>query len=139
MNRKFDIILFGATGFTGKLVAEYLSKHANTENISWAIAGRDTEKLIAVSNTLSENKPAIITADINDVISLRNMVSQTKILMNTVGPFNIYGKDVVTSCIESGTHYLDITGEPSFVADLYNNHFQSAANYKACRLILLRG
>ena len=132
MDRKYDIVLFGATGFTGKLVAQYLSKHAYTENISWAIAGRDAEKLIDVSNTLSENKPAIITADINDVISLRNMVSQTKILMNTVGPFNIYGKDVVTSCIESGTHYLDITGEPSFVADLYNNHFQSATGYKAC-------
>jgi len=132
MSRKYDIILFGATGFTGKLVTEYLSKNANTENISWAIAGRDAEKLTAVSNTLSENKPAIITADINDVISLRNMVSQTKILMNTVGPFNIYGKDVVTSCIESGTHYLDITGEPSFVADLYNNHFQSAIDHKAC-------
>jgi short subunit dehydrogenase-like uncharacterized protein len=132
MNRKFDIILFGATGFTGKLVAEYLSKHANTENISWAIAGRDAEKLMVVSNALSENKPAIITADVNDVISLKNMVSQTKILMSTVGPFNRYGKDVVTSCIESGTHYLDITGEPSFVADLYNNHFQSAADHKAC-------
>jgi len=132
MNRKFDIILFGATGFTGKLVAAYLSKHAKTEKISWAIAGRDTVKLMAVSNTILENKPEIITADINDLVSLRNMVAQTKILMNTVGPFNIYGKDVVTSCIESGTHYLDITGEPSFVANLFNNHFQSAVEHKAC-------
>jgi len=132
MSRKFDIILFGATGFTGKLVAKYLSSHANTENITWAIAGRDEEKLIAVSNTLSANKPSIITADINDGLSLRTMVSQTKILMNTVGPFNVYGKDVVKACIESGTHYLDITGEPSFVADLYNNHFQAASDQKTC-------
>lgn len=132
MERKFDIILFGSTGFTGQLIASYLSEHSLNENITWAIAGRDKEKLLQVFNTLPAAKPEIITADIKDSQGLRTMTSQTKILMNAVGPFNWYGKNVVEACIETQTHYLDITGEPSFVADIYNHYFQKASDQKTC-------
>lgn len=132
MNDRYDIILFGATGFTGALIAQYLDKKASSEGIKWAIAGRDDAKLQKVKSTLQHTRPDIITADINDVTSLHLMTSRTKILMNAVGPFNTYGKDVVKSCIRNSTHYLDITGEPSFVADIYNNLFDDAINNKSC-------
>lgn len=132
MNKSFDIILFGATGFTGQLVAKYLSEHAGKEQIKWAIAGRDQEKLLKVLESLEGNRPEVITADIQDGLSLREMTAQTAVLMNAVGPFNWYGRNVVKACIETHTHYLDITGEPSFIADIYNNYFQNAEENQSC-------
>lgn len=132
MSKSFDIILFGATGFTGQLVAKYLSEHAGKENIKWAIAGRDQEKLLKVLESLQGNRPEVITADIQDDLSLREMAAQTAVLMNAVGPFNWYGRNVVKACIETQTHYLDITGEPSFIADIYNNYFQIAEENQSC-------
>lgn len=132
MDDKYDIVLFGATGFTGLLIAQYIDSKAKTENIKWAIAGRDTDKLKNIQASLLHSQPDIITADIKNSTSIDNMTSKTKILMNAVGPFNLYGREVVKSCINKGTHYLDITGEPSFVADLYNNYFQSAVKNKTC-------
>ncbi len=131
MDRQYDIILFGATGFTGALVAEYISVHAKSEGISWAIAGRDAQKLKEIQEGL-EYKPDIVIADVKDKDSLNKMAASCKVLMNTVGPFNWYGKDVVKACIDHHTHYLDITGEPSFVADVYNSYFQEAAEQKSC-------
>ncbi len=131
MDRQYDIILFGATGFTGALVAKYLADHAKIEHISWAIAGRDSDKLNEIKSGLT-TKPDIVIADVKDADSLNVMASKCKILMNTVGPFNWYGKNVVKACIDHHTHYLDITGEPSFVADVYNSYFQEAENQKSC-------
>ncbi len=132
MSKPFDIILFGATGFTGQLIAKYISEHAEKEQIKWAIAGRDKEKLINVADSIKGNKPEIITADIQDDHSLKEMTSQAAVLMNAVGPFNWYGRNVVKACIETKTHYLDITGEPSFIADIYNNYFQNAEDNHSC-------
>lgn len=131
-NKDLDIILFGATGFTGKLIAKYLAQHATAEDLKWAIAGRDKEKLIKISESFSENKPEIIIADVNDPASLEYMTAQCRILMNAAGPFSRYGKSVVEACIKTSTHYLDITGEPSFIADIYNNHFDDALRQKVC-------
>jgi short subunit dehydrogenase-like uncharacterized protein len=131
MDRQYDIILFGATGFTGALVAKYLGEHAKQENISWAIAGRDTQKLNEIRDGLV-TRPDVVIADVKDVNSLNTMASMCKVLMNTVGPFNWYGKNVVKACIDHQTHYLDITGEPSFVADVYNSYFQEAEKQKSC-------
>ena len=103
MSKPFDIILFGATGFTGQLIAKYISEHAEKEQIKWAIAGRDKEKLINVADSIKGNKPEIITADIQDDHSLKEMTSQAAVLMNAVGPFNWYGRNVVKACIETKT------------------------------------
>ena len=132
MNQSYDIILFGATGFTGQLIARYLSEHAGDEQVRWAIAGRDKEKLLMVRDSLKGVLPEIIVADIKDNSSLIGMTSQTKIVMNAVGPFNWYGRNVVSACIETKTHYLDITGEPSFIADIYNNYFGIAVENQSC-------
>jgi short subunit dehydrogenase-like uncharacterized protein len=132
MDKIYDIILFGATGFTGQITAKYLSEHAAKENLTWAIAGRDLDKLNHLSENLPESKPGILTADVNDYQSLCHMTSQGKILMNAAGPFSRYGKSVVLACIESSTHYLDITGEPSFIADIYNNYFEQAVEKNSC-------
>lgn len=131
--RKYDIILFGATGFTGTLIANYISMHTQQEAITWAIAGRDTSKLAHIASSLPEaNRPDIIIADIKDAGSLGIMAAQCKILMNAVGPFNWYGRDVVKACIDHGSHYLDITGEPSFVADIYNHYYDEAVKKEVC-------
>jgi len=131
MTRQYDIILFGATGFTGALVVKYIAAHAKSESISWAIAGRDTQKLKEIQEGL-QSQPDIVIADVKDKDSLDKMAASCKVLMNTVGPFNWYGKDVVKACIDHHTHYLDITGEPSFVADVYNSYFQEALEKKSC-------
>lgn len=130
--KKYDIVLFGASGFTGQLIAQYLSKNAEKENISWAIAGRDEKKLLQIANTCQASKPEIITADIKEYQSLLYMTNKAKILMNAVGPFNTYGPDVIKACLDTKTHYLDITGEPSFVANTYNLHHQSAQDNQVC-------
>lgn len=130
--KKYDIVLFGASGFTGQLIAQYLSKNAEKENISWAIAGRDEKKLLEVAQSCSGAKPEIITANIKDYIGLLQMSGQAQVLMNAVGPFNLYGPDVIKACLDTKTHYLDITGEPSFVANTYNLHHQSAQDNQVC-------
>ncbi|MBK9733822.1 MAG: saccharopine dehydrogenase NADP-binding domain-containing protein [Saprospiraceae bacterium] len=129
--KKYDIILFGATGFTGTLVAKYISAHSALEGISWAIAGRDEKKLKVIQDGLTDT-PDVILVDVKDSDSLDGMASQTKIIMNTVGPFNWYGKNVVKASIDNHTHYIDITGEPSFVADVYNTYFQDAVGRESC-------
>jgi short subunit dehydrogenase-like uncharacterized protein len=131
MTRKYDIILFGATGFTGNLVAQYLSKQRPLEKFTWAIAGRNKIKLESLCHELLE-KPDIIIADITNTESIMLMTTKAKVLMNTVGPFNRYGKNVVEACIHTKTHYLDITGEPSFIADIYNSFYQIALDHQTC-------
>lgn len=115
---KYDLILFGASGFTGQLIAQYLAKKQDTENFLWAIAGRDRSKLERICTELV-SQPEIIVADVNNVDSIKSMTAQTKLLMNAVGPFNRYGIQVIKACLDTQTHYLDITGEPSFIAEVY--------------------
>jgi short subunit dehydrogenase-like uncharacterized protein len=132
MNRPYDIILFGATGFTGQLIARYLALHAAGEQIRWAVAGRNRTKLEQLELPAEGVAPGIIVADAADVESIRRMTEQTSVLMNAAGPFNWYGRQVVEACIHSKTHYLDITGEPSFVAGVYNDMFQNAQENGVC-------
>jgi short subunit dehydrogenase-like uncharacterized protein len=131
-DKQYDIVLFGATGFTGQLITQYLSHNAVKENIKWAIAGRDASKLKSISSSCLGSKPDTVVADVKDYDSLNQMAAKTTILMNAVGPFNTYGPDVIKACLESKTHYLDITGEPSFVADTFNSHHLTAEQNKVC-------
>jgi short subunit dehydrogenase-like uncharacterized protein len=131
MDRKYDIVLFGATGFTGKLIASYLDKHISAYSATWAIAGRNPVKLEALQNELA-SKPDIITADVDNQEEIHAMAGNTRILMNAAGPFNWYGRIVVEACVASGTHYLDITGEPAFVADVYTSFDKTAIHHKSC-------
>ena len=115
-DKPFDIIIYGATGFTGQLVAEYMhSQYANTE-VKWAIAGRSGDKLIAVKAQLglAESIPILI-ADSHDERALRDLVQQTKVVITTVGPYQLYGDTLISLCAELGTDYVDLCGEPAWM------------------------
>ena len=114
---KHDFVIYGATGFTGKLVVEYAIKQYNNNNeVSWAIAGRNNEKLEYVKEkyNLPSNIGKIVV-DSNDQDSIDEMVSQTKCVLTTVGPYQLYGEKIIKTCISTGTDYVDLCGEPGFM------------------------
>ncbi|MFN8282144.1 MAG: saccharopine dehydrogenase NADP-binding domain-containing protein [Chitinophagales bacterium] len=130
-NRKFDIVLFGSTGFTGGLTAEYFAANVDLKKVKWAIAGRNAEKLEAVkSNLVSINAACsvveILTCNSDDLASLENVTKQTKIIVTTVGPFAQHGETLVEACVNTATNYCDITGEPAFVKSVLKKHNKAA-------------
>jgi short subunit dehydrogenase-like uncharacterized protein len=114
--RDLDIVVFGASGFTGGLVAQYLAQHEGP--LRWALAGRDAQKLERVRSGLQTrgNAPEVVIADASDAAALTAMVRRTRVVLTTVGPYIRYGEPLVAACAEAGTHYVDLTGEPPFVA-----------------------
>ena len=124
MDREYQIILYGATGFTGKLCAEYLRD--NYPEINWAIAGRDNQKLNDLKDSLNLNCD-IYVASGHDKESIDNFVSKTRVVLSTAGPFARYSNLIVKSCVENKTHYTDITGENHWVKDLIDEHHEKAA------------
>ena len=116
-DRRFEIVLYGATGFTGKLVAEYLAEAH--PDLKWAIAGRSQQKLDEVRQVLNLPKLPMITADSADPASLNAMAGQTTALISTVGPYAKYGTPVLEACATEGTHYCDLTGEAQWMAEVY--------------------
>lgn len=129
-DRDFDIVLFGATGFTGELTAAYLAEHA-PESCRWALAGRNAAKLEAVRDRLSKINPAcadlpLLHADADDAASLRAVAESTRVVITTVGPYLLYGEPLVAACAEAGTDYVDLTGEPEFVDRMYLAHHEQA-------------
>lgn len=124
-DRAYDIVLFGATGFTGRLTAEYLAAHAPA-GLRWALAGRDGDRLRALRDRLG--RPIdVVTADAGDERALRDLAASTRLVATTVGPYVRYGGPLVAACAESGTDYVDLTGEPEFVDRVYVEHHATAA------------
>lgn len=127
--RKYSLTLFGATGFTGGLCADYLGQNMPNDT-TWAIAGRNPQKLQSVIERLQSNGctnlPVAITADINDSDSLHTMAESTRVVVTTVGPYIYYGEELARSCAQSGTHYCDLTGEPEFVNNLISRYHDLA-------------
>ena len=128
--REHDIVLLGATGFTGGLTAEYLVRHAPA-GLRWALAGRNTAKLEAVRDRLAEIDPAaadlpLLHADSADPASLADVAASTKVVITTVGPYLEHGEPLVAACAEAGTDYVDLTGEPEFVDRMYLAHHATA-------------
>ncbi len=129
-NRDFDIVVFGATGFTGELTAEYLAENAPSD-CRWALAGRNTEKLEAVRKRLAKLNPAcadlsLLHADTSDPASIKAVAESTKVVITTVGPYLQYGEPLVAACAAAGTDYVDLTGEPEFVDLMYVAHHDTA-------------
>jgi short subunit dehydrogenase-like uncharacterized protein len=128
--RDHDIVVLGATGFTGRLTAEYLARHAPAD-CRWALAGRNVEKLEAVRSGLAEIDPSLaelplLTADVTEADSLRTMAEATRVVVTTVGPYLEYGEPLVAACAAAGTDYVDLTGEPEFVDQMYLDHHEAA-------------
>src|SRR5271154_3324937 len=137
---KFDIIVYGATGFTGQLVAEYLvAKYRNDKALKWAMAGRSLDKLKSVRDAIgAPSDTPLIAADSSDVGSLKTMVDQTKSVISTVGPYQLYGSDLVAACAASGTDYLDLCGEPVWMRQMIDAH-QSTAQSTGARIVFSCG
>ena len=116
--REHDIVLFGATGFTGALTAEYLAGHAG-DGLRWALAGRNRAKLEALSRAARACDVPLLHADVTDEASLRAVAESARVVITTVGPYVTYGEPLVAACAAAGTDYVDLTGEPEFVDRMY--------------------
>ncbi|MDH3655989.1 MAG: saccharopine dehydrogenase NADP-binding domain-containing protein [Myxococcales bacterium] len=122
-----DIVLFGATGFVGKLVAEYLARHPESSRFSWAIAGRNPDKLSALRTSLADAAPEIIVADTSDRASIDAMMSKARVVLTTAGPYAEYGGDaVVEACAKQGRHYADLSGEYWFQRAMIDQFHEEA-------------
>ena len=124
-NRAYDVVVWGATGFTGKLVAEYLNEnYADPSRLKWAIAGRNRDKLASVIADIAgdEAPPDIIVADSNDAGKLFELASQTRVVLTTVGPYALYGDTLVEACVKAGTDYCDLSGEVQWMRRIIDTH-----------------
>jgi short subunit dehydrogenase-like uncharacterized protein len=137
---KFDIIVYGATGFTGQLVAEYLAAHYKGDgNLKWAMAGRSKDKLAAVRDAIgAPADTALIVADAGDSASLKAMVAQTKSVITTVGPYLLYGNELLAACVAAGVDYFDLCGEPIWMRQKIDQH-EAAAKKSGARIVFSCG
>jgi short subunit dehydrogenase-like uncharacterized protein len=137
---KFDIVVYGATGFTGQLVAEYLAAHyTGKSDPKWAMAGRSLDKLASVRDAIgAPADTALIQADASDPASLKAMVDQTSSVLTTVGPYQLYGSELVAACAASGTDYLDLCGEPVWMRQMIDAH-QATAQSSGARIVFSCG
>ena len=127
-SREFDIVLWGATGFTGRLVADYLVRNylGGESGLRLALAGRNKEKLEDVANEVGALQLPILIGDSFDADSLDAIASKTEVLITTVGPYSKYGAEIVAACVRNGTDYCDLTGEPHFVRAMIDAHHEEA-------------
>jgi len=126
-DRRFDIVVFGATGFTGALTAQYLAGHVPA-GTRWALAGRSQSKLEDVRRRLGSDFAdlPLLPADASDPSSLREVAQASRVVITTVGPYIRYGEPVVAACADAGTDYVDLTGEPEFVDQMWLNYHARA-------------
>jgi short subunit dehydrogenase-like uncharacterized protein len=140
LSSKFDIVVYGATGFTGQLVAEYLAAHYKGDSsLKWAMAGRSKDKLASVRDAIGAPADTpLIVADASDVASLKAMVDQTKSVVTTVGPYLLYGNELVAACAASGTDYFDLCGETPWMRRIIDAH-QATAQRSGARIMFSCG
>jgi short subunit dehydrogenase-like uncharacterized protein len=130
--RKFDLVLYGATGYVGRRAAAYLAQRRVRRKPRWAIAGRDAHKLAALRQELAADAaslalPEVVVAECHDAHAVEAVAAATRVLLTTAGPYALYGDTIVDACVEQRTHYADITGETSWVRRLIDRHHARAA------------
>jgi short subunit dehydrogenase-like uncharacterized protein len=137
---KFDIVVYGATGFTGQLVAEYLAAHyKNDASLKWAMAGRSLEKLASVRDAIGAAADTpLIVADSDNPASLKAMIDQTRSVVTTVGPYLLYGNELVAACAASGTDYFDLCGEVPWMRKVIDAQ-QASAERSGARIMFSCG
>lgn len=134
MADRLDIVIFGASGFTGKHTIPYVYKYSKSDgrNLTWGVAGRSEEKLKEVLQEYSKKLETdlstipIITSDVSDEESLKKMAERAKMIINCCGPYRFYGEPVVKACIEAGTNHVDVSGEPEFVERMQLKYHKAA-------------
>ena len=135
-SREFDVIVYGATGYTGRLVAEYLKDKAG---LKWAMAGRSADKLAEVRDLIGAAADTpLIVADASNAASLDAMVKRAKVVLTTVGPYQLYGNELVAACVANGTDYADLCGEPAWMRQKIDQH-DDAAKASGARIVFSAG
>jgi short subunit dehydrogenase-like uncharacterized protein len=137
---KFDIVVYGATGFTGQLVAEYLAEHYRGDrDLKWAMAGRSLDKLASVRDAIgAPADTSLIVADASDPGSLKAMIDQTRSVISTVGPYLLYGSELLAACVATGTDYFDLCGEPIWMRQMIDAH-EATAESTGARIVFSCG
>ncbi len=126
-NRPYDVILYGASGFVGRQTVQYFAQHTRPNKISWAIAGRNREKLEQIQAQVGIDVDVLV-ADSSSQSAVDSIVSQTRVLLNTAGPFALYSDKIVDACVRFRTHYVDITGETPWVKSLIERYHEQASS-----------
>ena len=140
MNKPFDLVVHGATGFTGRLVAEYLlQRYPAGSGLRWAMGGRSAAKLAAVRDELGAppDTPLVVT-DSADAASLHALMAQTRLVLTTVGPYQLYGNELVAACAHAGVDYVDLCGEPAWMRQMIDAH-ENAAQASGARIVFSCG
>jgi short subunit dehydrogenase-like uncharacterized protein len=137
---ELDLVVYGASGFTGRLVAEYLATaYCADKSLRWAMAGRNPDKLASVRAEIgAPDSIALIAADGGDPASLADMVERTKVVITTVGPYQLYGSGLVAACAAAGTDYVDLCGEPAWMRQMIDAH-DKAARDSGARIVFSCG
>ncbi|NND00738.1 MAG: saccharopine dehydrogenase, partial [Gammaproteobacteria bacterium] len=135
-SREFDVIVWGATGFTGKWVARYLHDHYPQDKLLWALGGRNADKLAMLREFIGDRKAIVPTvlADSNDEASLTCMVARTRVIISTVGPYAHHGSLLVKACANAGTDYVDLCGEVPWMRQMIDAH-ETAAQSSGARIV----
>lgn len=139
-SKAFDVVVYGASGFTGRLVAEYLNERYGVGgSLAWAMAGRNADKLAAVRDEMGiDPSVPLVVADGGDVESLNVMVAKTRAVITTVGPYQLYGNELIEVCAKTGTDYLDLCGEPAWMRQMIDAH-ESTAKASGSRIVFSSG
>lgn len=139
-SREFDVIVYGASGFTGQLIAEYLAEHYGADgSLRWALAGRNAEKIRLVSSASGlPDTLEVIAADSADRAALDEMVARTRVVLTAVGPYQFYGSELVGACATAGTDYVDLCGETNWMRQMVIEH-SAAAQASGARIVFSCG
>jgi short subunit dehydrogenase-like uncharacterized protein len=137
-DRDLDVVVFGATGVTGRGVAAYLADRSRESGLRWAAAARSTDKLTRLLDEIGVHAPETIRADVGDPASLAAMASRTRVVLDLVGPYTLYGRPVIEACVAGGCHYADLTGELTFVHEIIAD-FHGPASAAGVKLVQVCG
>lgn len=137
--REFDVVVYGASGFTGRLVAEYLAHGGADPGVRWAMAGRNAAKLEQVRDAIAAPATTpLLVADADDPEALATLAGRARVVITTVGPYQLYGAPLIAACVTAGTDYVDLCGEPLFMRQIIDAHGKHAAQ-TGCRLVFSCG
>ncbi|MEM6821556.1 MAG: saccharopine dehydrogenase NADP-binding domain-containing protein [Verrucomicrobiota bacterium] len=126
-NKEIDVVIYGATGFAGKLIAEYFQNAYTDSDVRWAMAGRNLDKLQRIRDEITAPPDTLLlTSDSKDISGLSKIARQAKVVLSTVGPFTLYGQELVKACVEAGTDYIDLCGEANFIREMIDLHSANA-------------
>ncbi|MBT1449378.1 saccharopine dehydrogenase NADP-binding domain-containing protein [Glaciecola sp. XM2] len=139
-NKKYDVVVYGASGFTGQLVAEYMAQqYPAGSNVKWAIAGRNAKKLEDIKQQLNiSSEIDVLSADADDTAALNDLCQSCKVVLTTVGPYQLYGETLLKACVENGTGYVDLCGEPAWMHAMINK-YQSEAEKTGAKIVFSCG